>query len=79
MTLIRDLQFPDESINGKVKVMEYTTGQIIWREPLASDLTWSDLAGTGVHNPYANSSQPFIGCLTRGDMIADHLMEMLTT
>lgn len=70
--LLRDLRLP----NGTT--MLYETGEIVTRPRLPTDLTWEELSGPGIYNPYANSKQPFVGCLTGGEIVADRLMRLLT-
>lgn len=78
MTFIRDLILPDTANDdGTVTVVEHLTGNTVRRPPRVGDMTWDELSGPGIHNPYAGSTQPFVGCLTRGDVVAAKLMEHL--
>lgn len=76
--MIADLILPypaDE--NGHVLVVEYRTGRTVRRPYDPNDFTWDQLAGSGAWNPYAQSNQPAIGCLTGGDKVFARLMEHL--
>lgn len=69
--MIGDLILP----NGDI--MEYTTGNVISREAQVTDIPWSVLSGHGVYSTAQNTSQPAVGCITGGDKVLGHLMEML--
>lgn len=68
---IGDLRLP----NGQI--MEYLTGNVIDRDPVATDIPWEVLAGPGIFIASQGSSEPAIGCQTGGDKVANHLMRKL--
>lgn len=70
--LIRDLILPDGN------VLEYSTGNVVQRSPRTTDMSWGELAGS---TPAVNrgNTQPFVGCQTGGDLVAEGLMNHLAT
>lgn len=68
---IRDLILPDGNI------LEFNTGNVVTRETRTSDMPWSELSGPGLYRTEHESSQPFIGCQTGGDIVAARLMDLL--
>lgn len=56
--------------------MEVHTGNVVTRPYRTTDMTWNELAGS---TPVVNrgNQQPFIGCQTGGDKVADRLMNLL--
>lgn len=67
--LLRNLRLPDGN------VMLYT-GEVVGPEHAhQTDLTWDDLSGQPLDQ--VRETQPFVGCVTGGDKVAEHLMARL--
>lgn len=79
-----DLVLPYPSVNGKVQVLEFATGNVVWRDANNPGegrlvITWASLAGAGLVNPCVvnRTTQPYVGCPTGGGIVADTIMQRL--
>lgn len=72
--MLRDLRLPDGSI------LEISTDRIKNDTGGRAPLEWQGadgLAGDGQVNRWTGTRQPFVGCPTGGDVVADILMRQL--
>lgn len=78
MTFNLALPYPPDA-QGNILVVEYATGNTVVR-PFSpkTDMTWDELSGAGYRNPNTGTLQPFAGCNTGGDIVADRLMYHLS-